>query len=339
MNILITGGAGFIGFHLTQLLAPTQYKLVIIDNLNDYYDTSLKYERLKRLGVNAQGIAYNQPIESSEFSNLTFMRAELSDHAAIIRIQEEYKFTHIIHLGAQAGVRFSLQAPFQYIDSNVKGFLSILEACRHHAPEMLIYASSSSVYGINQADNGFGTDQRTDNPVSLYAATKKANEVMAASYANLYKIPSVGIRFFTVYGPYGRPDMAYFKFTKAILDNKTIEIYNNGQMGRDFTYVSDAVEGIYNLLNNAEHIKQKSMAQIFNIGGNSPVSLMDFIGLIEKHTGKKAIKKFLPMQKGDVVNTWANIEESYKEFAYNPKVGLDQGIKKFVEWYRDFYNI
>lgn len=335
MNILVTGAAGFIGFHLCLSLLKLQNKVVGIDNINDYYDTNLKKDRLAIL---------------QKDKNFSFIKADLADKEAINKAFDETSFDRVINLGAQAGVRYSLQNPDAYINSNVVGFLNILEACRHHKTAHLVYASSSSVYGMNTS-MPFSVHDNVDHPVSLYAATKKSNELMAHTYSHLFGLPTTGLRFFTVYGPWGRPDMAPFLFTSAILEGRPIKVFNNGKMKRDFTYVDDIVEGVVRVTDlipqsnpnfdssNPDPSTSSAPYKIYNIGNNQPVELLKFIETIEEKTGKKAEKIFMPMQAGDVVATFADVSDLMKDTGFSPATPLEVGIGKFVEWYRDYYHI
>lgn len=320
--ILITGAAGFIGFHVSKQLLEDGFTIVGIDNINDYYDVKLKHDRL--------AILKNSP-------NFTFIKLDITDKEALIQLFNQYSFSVIIHLAAQAGVRYSIDNPQSYADSNLGGFINILEACRHYKIEHLIYASSSSVYGMNKKVP-FSVDDPVNSPVSLYAATKRANELLAYSYSHLYSIPCTGLRFFTVYGPWGRPDMAYFSFTKAIMEEKPIKVFNHGKMERDFTYVSDIVEGIKRLIN---HIPKKNNEEppyaLYNIGNNKPESLGHFIELLETHIGKKAIKEMHPMQPGDVLRTYADIKPLQNAVGFQPSTLLNEGLKEFVKWYKNYY--
>lgn len=330
-TVLITGAAGFIGFHLSMKLCEKGFEVIGIDNLNDYYDVTLKETRLKKL---------------EESKHFTFYKEDISKKKNIMKIFENESPEIVINLAAQAGVRYSIENPDAYIESNLIGFMNILEACRHFPVKHLLYASSSSVYGGNQKVP-FSTNDSVDHPVSLYAATKKSNELLAHSYSHLYQIPTTGLRFFTVYGPYGRPDMAYFSFTKKIFEENEIEIFNNGQMRRDFTYIDDIVESIYRLINvipRANHQwneedNSSSFApyKIYNIGNNHPESLIDFIEIIEKHIGKEAKKKFVGMQNGDVVQTYADISDLVDKINYSPNTSLNDGLFKFVNWYKEYY--
>jgi len=346
-KILVTGSAGFIGFHMSIRLLQDGHRVTGIDNINDYYDVNLKYARLKELSIEKEKIEYNKPVESHKYKNFNFLKINLHDREAINNLFKGEKFDSVINLAAQAGVRYSLINPYAYIDSNINGFLNILEGCRHYGVKHLIFASSSSVYGLNES-KPFSVHDNVDHPISLYAATKKSNELMAHSYSYLYNIPVTGLRFFTVYGPWGRPDMAYFKFTKAIYEGKEIEIYNNGQMKRDFTYIDDIVEGMVRLAEkipeaNKEWTGEKpdpgsspARYKIYNIGNNKPVDLMYFVSILEKETGIEAKKKFLPMQDGDMVETFADIDELFREVRFKPGTGIEKGLELFVDWYRKF---
>jgi UDP-glucuronate 4-epimerase len=333
--VLVTGSAGFIGFHLSQKLLTQGYRVVGLDNLNDYYDVTLKESRLEVL---------------REKSDFTFLKGNLHDQAFIEKIFSNHKFDYVVNLAAQAGLRYSIQNPHAYIESNVQGFLNILEGCRHHRPAHLIYASSSSVYGANK-QMPFSVHQNVDHPISLYAATKKSNELMAHAYSVLYKIPTTGLRFFNVYGPYGRPDMALFIFTKAILESKPIDVFNHGKMRRDFTYVDDIVEGISRLMpRNAEGNPQWDAFQpdpatsfapyrLYNIGNTKPVELMYYIEILEQKLGRKAHKNFLPMQDGEVTETYSDVDDLIKEIDFKPSTTIEVGIGRFVDWYLDYYKI
>jgi len=320
-KILVTGAAGFIGFHLSRLLTLKGFEVVGIDTLNGYYDTKLKLDRLEILRAH---------------SNFSFRTVSICDKDELDDLFKANKFDIVINLAAQAGVRYSVDKPYKYIDSNLIGFINVLEACRNNPVEHLIFASSSSVYG--NVDIPFSESQITDQPLSLYAATKKANELMAHSYAYLYNIPTTGLRFFTVYGPYGRPDMAYFSFTRRIIENEPIKVYNNGDLMRDFTYVDDIVEAISRLIDH-KHFEQEIPFRIFNIGNNSPVKLLDFISVLENAIGKKAVKEFLPMQDGDVYATYADITNLQQAIGFKPSTPIEEGIGKFVRWYREYYQV
>ena len=321
MNYLITGAAGFIGFHLSKLLLDRGEKVVGFDNVNDYYDVSLKEARLEILG---------------KYDNFTFIKGDLADESAVNGLFTQYKPEIVVNLAAQAGVRYSIENPRAYIDSNVVGFFNILEACRHNPVKHLLYASSSSVYG-NQEKTPFSTSDDVSKPISLYAATKKTNELMAFTYSHLYNIPTTGLRFFTVYGPYGRPDMAYFSFTNKIMKGETIKIFNGGDMLRDFTYVDDIVKGIDNMLDNPP--QGADPAKVYNIGNNKPEKLMHFIEVLEQSIGREAKKEFLPMQAGDVYQTFADVDDLIKDFGFKPETSIEEGLGRFAKWYKEFYNI
>ena len=345
MKILVTGTAGFIGFHLAKKLLERGDEVVGLDNINDYYDVNLKYARLSELGIVKQEIKENKPTSSSKYVKHKFIKANLEDQETINTLFETEKFDAVCNLAAQAGVRYSIENPHAYINSNIVGFLNILEACRHNNVRNLSYASSSSVYGLNKSQP-FKTGDHTDHPVSLYAATKKSNEMMAHTYAHLYDIHTTGLRFFTVYGPWGRPDMAPMLFTDAILNNRAIKVFNNGEMSRDFTYIDDIVDGIINVIDNPAKqndnfdVKEPNPSissapfKIYNIGNNAPVSLMKFIEIIERTLDKKADKHFMPMQDGDVVSTYADTNGLMNDFNYKPHTSLENGIGEFVKWYK-----
>ncbi|WP_186758645.1 NAD-dependent epimerase [Echinicola salinicaeni] len=346
MKVLITGMAGFIGFHLAKRLIGENHIIVGLDNINDYYDTNLKFGRLKELGFVESNIGYGKKVESSFRNNISFIQGSLEDKKCVDELFEIEQFDVVVNLAAQAGVRYSIENPLAYIDSNILGFTHILEACRYHDIKHLVYASSSSVYGAN-SKVPFSTSDTVDNPVSLYAATKKSNELMAHTYSHLYDIPTTGLRFFTVYGPWGRPDMALFLFTKAIIDGKPIKVFNNGDMMRDFTYIDDIIEGILRVINNPPK-KKKSVEEmnpstppykVYNIGNSKPVKLMDFVEAIENSLGVSAEKDFLPMQPGDVPSTYADTSDLEKELGYKPNTALEIGVKKFVDWYQSFYAV
>jgi UDP-glucuronate 4-epimerase len=335
MKVLVTGSAGFIGAALAQRLLERGDEVIGIDNLNDYYDVQLKKDRLALLTPNA---------------NFTDIRCGLEDKAAVDNVFKQYKPDRAVNLGAQAGVRYSLVNPQAYIDSNITGFLNILEACRHFGTDNLVYASSSSVYGANTA-MPFSTQHNVDHPVSLYAATKKSNELMAHTYSHLFKIPTTGLRFFTVYGPWGRPDMAPILFTKKILAGESIDVFNYGNHRRDFTYVDDIVEGVIRTLDhvavgnpgwsglNPDPASSQSPYRIYNIGSNNPVELLHFIEVLENCLGKKAIKNLLPMQQGDVPDTYADVDALIKDVNYKPSTSVEVGVENFARWYRNYYNI
>jgi UDP-glucuronate 4-epimerase len=333
MKYLVTGAAGFIGFHLSKRLLEQVKNVVGLDNLNDYYDVNLKKSRLRELEGNPR---------------FTFYKLDLIDREGIEKLFLENKFDYVVNLAAQAGVRYSLENPHAYIDCNIVGFLNILEGCRHNNIKHLVFASSSSVYGAN-TKMPFSVHHNVDHPVSLYAATKKSNELMAHTYSSLYNLPCTGLRFFTVYGPLGRPDMALFLFTKAILENKPIDVFNHGKMKRDFTYIDDIVEGIVRLIDNVskpnpswngdEPDSATSYApyKLYNIGNNNPVELMTFIEVLEECLGVKAVKNLMPMQPGDVPATYADIDDLSKDVGFKPSTPIEDGIKKFVKWYREYY--
>ncbi|GIL19360.1 MAG: NAD-dependent epimerase [Candidatus Jettenia sp.] len=334
-RILVTGAAGFIGFHLCKKLIERGDDVIGIDNINNYYDVTLKLNRLKQL-------------EGKK--NFEFIRMDLSDKDRIIKLFSEKGFHVVVNLAAQAGVRYSLKNPYAYIDSNICGFLNILEGCRHNHIKHLVFASSSSVYGAN-TKMPFSVHHNVDHPVSLYAATKKANELMAHTYASLYNIPCTGLRFFTVYGPWGRPDMAYFLFTKAIIEGKPIDVFNHGKMKRDFTYIDDIVEGVVRVTDktpesnaqwsgdNPDSASSYAPYRLYNIGNNNPVELMRFIEVVEACLGKRAEKNFLPMQKGDVHATYADIDDLVADVGFKPSTPIEKGIEEFVTWYRMYYDI
>lgn len=327
-NILVTGAAGFIGSFLVERLLDKGELVIGIDNLNDYYDQSLKHARLDK-------------ILSKNYSTFEFMKLDISDRVAMASLFREHQFDVVINLAAQAGVRYSIDNPYAYVDSNLSGFINVLEGCRHSNVKHLVYASSSSVYGMN-VKQPFSVGDRVDNPISLYAATKKSNELMAHTYSHLFKLPTTGLRFFTVYGPYGRPDMAYYKFTKAILREQVIDVYNQGQMLRDFTYVDDIIEGIVRVIDRVPSPQKSEFTgslapyKIYNIGNNQPVSLRRFITAIENACGKKAIENQMPMQPGDVPVTYADISDLYQDVGFAPSTTIEDGVNHFVAWYKEF---
>ena len=322
-TILITGAAGFIGFHLANELLKKGFLIIGYDNLNDYYDVNLKKARLDIL---------------NQFDNFIFIHADLVDEKVVDETFKTYKPDIVVNLAAQAGVRYSIENPKAYIDSNIVGFFNILEACRHNTVEHLVYASSSSVYG-NQQKTPFSVNDNVDRPISFYAATKKSNELMAFTYAHLYKIPATGLRFFTVYGPFGRPDMAYFGFTNKIFAGEPIKIFNNGNMLRDFTYVDDIVTGIENILPCPPKTDENGdRYKIYNIGNNKPEKLLTFIETLENIIGIEAKKEYLPMQPGDVYQTYADVSELEKNFNFKPQTSIGEGLTRFVKWYREFYH-
>ncbi|MDF0708340.1 NAD-dependent epimerase [Flagellimonas okinawensis] len=342
MKILVTGAAGFIGFFTSKSLLEKGHTVVGLDNINDYYDINLKYARLGELGIDRTNAEkFNQICLSDKFDGrFSFIRLDLDDRDNLPKLFLKEKFDVVCNLAAQAGVRYSLENPDAYIDSNIVGFLNILECCRHNKIKHLVYASSSSVYGLNKK-MPFNTTDNVDNPVSLYAATKKSNELMAHTYSHLYGFPTTGLRFFTVYGPWGRPDMAMFLFTKAILNGDPIKVFNHGKLERDFTYIDDITEGVVRIIekDTSERVANNELYKIYNIGNNSSVKLLDFIEEIEKSLGIEAIRNNLPMQPGDVEKTWANVTDLIKDYDYKPNTPIAEGVDKFVSWYKEFYNI
>lgn len=348
MNILVTGSAGFIGFHLVERLVKEGHSVVGIDIINDYYDVNLKYGRLANAGIDRDKILVNKEVRSYISDNYSFYQTALEDIFFLTKIFKAKSFDVVINLAAQAGVRYSLENPQAYVSSNIAGFVNILECSQKFSIKHLIYGSSSSVYGLN-TDFVFSTDDNVDHPVSLYGATKRANELMAHAYSHLYKLPTTGLRFFTVYGPWGRPDMAYFLFTKAILDNKPIDVYNNGEMMRDFTYIDDIIQGIITVIDNCPLGKQKefdnnplpsnspALFEIYNIGNSKPIKLLRFIKILEKELKKHTVKNFMAMQPGDVLSTHADVTPLIN-LGYKPSTSLDEGVKNFVQWYKWFYH-
>ena len=350
MKVLITGTAGFIGYHLARRLLQQDHEVVGLDSINDYYDVTIKHGRLADSGIDAGALVENRPVASRKHPKYRFVKTDLTDREAVAELFRQERFEAVCHLAAQAGVRYSLVNPHAYIEANVVGFLNVLEACRHEHVGHLIYASSSSVYGLNEA-MPFSTHHNVDHAISLYAASKKSNELMAHTYSYLFGIPTTGLRFFTVYGPWGRPDMALFLFTRAILSGEPIEVFNNGEMKRDFTYVDDIVECIARIVprppaadpcwDGKKPDPSSSVApyRLYNIGNNSPVRLLDFIEAIEEALGRKAQKKLLPMQPGDVPATWADVQDLVRDFAYQPATPIREGIRRFIDWYREFYGV
>ncbi|MVN89694.1 NAD-dependent epimerase [Mucilaginibacter aquatilis] len=350
MKILVTGTAGFIGFYVAQRLAKLGFEVIGVDNINTYYDTELKHGRLRASGIETNALKDNQPVNSTVYANYSFIKLDISDRAQMENLFATYKFDVVCHLAAQAGVRYSITNPHDYALSNLSGFLNILEGCRTIKVKHLVYASSSSVYGLN-SNTPFSVHHGAAHPVSLYAASKKSNEMMAHSYSHLYQIPTTGLRFFTVYGPWGRPDMAYFKFADAIIKGDPIDVYNNGDMQRDFTYVDDIVEGIIRVLDkpaqsnpawNSGHPDPATSSapyRLYNIGNSQPVKLMKFIEALENSIGKKALINFLPMQAGDVLSTDADMNDLETEFNYQPQTNIQDGIGRFVAWFKDFYKV
>jgi len=337
MKILVTGAAGFIGYHLCKSLIEDGHDVFGLDNINDYYDINLKYARLHELGIKKMHAEVFGALSISTIhkSQMLFTRLNLEDREALPELFKTYNFDLVCNLAAQAGVRYSIENPEAYVDSNINGFLNVLECCRNNKIKRLVYASSSSVYG-NSIDIPFKETANVDEPISLYAATKKSNELMAHTYSHLYNIETIGLRFFTVYGPWGRPDMAMFLFTEAILKNMPINIFNNGDLSRDFTYVDDIVEGVVNTL--VKDSENTSLYKLYNIGNGKPVLLLDFIESLEHIIGVKAKKNMLPMQDGDVNQTFASISSLKKDYNFRPKINLNEGIQEFISWYNKFYN-
>ena len=335
-RILVTGAAGFIGFHLTRKLLELGYIVVGVDNINSYYDVDLKFDRLQQLGINKkQAEIFGRSVESTLYDQFQFYRLDLEDREHLPNIFQANGFDTVINLAAQAGVRYSIEHPAEYIDSNLVGFANLLECCRHEAVEHLIFASSSSVYGESNKVP-FSVEDNVDQPISLYAATKKSNELMAHTYSHLYRFKTTGLRFFTVYGPWGRPDMAIFLFTEAIKQGKPINIFNNGNLERDFTFIDDVVDGLIKVLLQ-DRGNPDEFYKLYNIGNSRPVPLLDFVEEIEKCLQRQAIKNMLPMQAGDVSRTWSDISPLQQDFGYKPRVNIEEGIKAFVDWYNEYY--
>lgn len=340
MKILVTGAAGFIGFFTSKVLLEKGHEVVGLDNINDYYDVNLKFSRLKELGIDRDDAEeFNNICKSSINSNFTFVRMNLEDREALPNLFNNEKFDIVCNLAAQAGVRYSLENPETYIDSNLVGFLNILECCRHNDIKHLVYASSSSVYGLNKKIP-FSTDDNVDHPISLYAATKKSNELMGHTYSHLFNIPTTGLRFFTVYGPWGRPDMAMFLFTDAIVNDRPIKVFNHGKMERDFTYIDDIVEGVVRIIEKPvrERVNNNELYKVYNIGNNNSVKLLDFIKEIEVNLDKTAEKNMLPIQPGDVERTWADVDQLIEDYDYRPNTSIKVGVKSFVDWYNGYYS-
>ncbi|MHA4842624.1 NAD-dependent epimerase [Flavitalea antarctica] len=350
MKILVTGAAGFIGFHLVKKLVSEGYEVIGLDNINDYYDVNLKYGRLNELGISRESLVLNELTPSRSMQAFSFMLGHLEDDENIEGLFARQKFDMVCHLAAQAGVRYSIEKPLKYIHSNVIGFTNILEASKNHSVKHLVYASSSSVYGLN-AEIPFRVDQHTDHPVSLYAATKKSNELMAHVYSHLYNLPVTGLRFFTVYGAWGRPDMAYFSFTNNILEGKPIRVFNGGEMRRDFTYIDDIINGIVRVIpsparpstewndHQPDPSRSRTPFRIYNIGNNKPVNLLDFIETLEEQLGVKANKVMTEMQPGDVTVTYADVSEMINDFDYSPSTPISDGIREFIKWFREYYKV
>jgi UDP-glucuronate 4-epimerase len=350
MKILVTGTAGFIGFNLASRLIETGDEIVGLDNINDYYSVDLKLDRLAQTGINRDKISYNKMVKSEIYPNYRFIKLNLEDSENVARLFASEKFDRVVNLAAQAGVRYSLENPQVYIDSNITGFLNILEGCRYNQVEHLVYASSSSVYGLNET-MPLSVEDNVDHPISLYATSKKCNELMAHTYSHLFGLPTTGLRFFSVYGPWGRPDMALFIFTKAIFEGQTIDVFNNGMMERDFTYVKDIVEGVYRIVykvpegnpkwsgKDPDPSTSRGPYRLFNIGNSTPVKLMDFINAIEEVTGIEVKKNMLPMQPGDVPRTWADVDHLIEHFDYKPETNVKDGVRNFVNWYKEYYKV
>jgi UDP-glucuronate 4-epimerase len=341
MKILVTGAAGFIGFHVCKQLLSEGHSVVGLDNLNDYYEVGLKYARLQELGVQDAGrLPYNQQAKSSTEKDFSFIKLQLEDRDLLPLLFKKESFEVVCNLAAQAGVRYSIDNPEAYVDSNIVGFLNILEGCRQYGVRHLVYASSSSVYGLNEKVP-FHTGQSVDRPISLYAASKKTNELMAHTYSHLYGFCTTGLRFFTVYGPWGRPDMALFLFTKAMIENKPIQVFNHGNMSRDFTYIDDICKGVTTIINTPtiKRATQKEMYKLYNIGNSSPVALNEFIAAIETALDTKAIKEFMPMQAGDIASTWADVSGLKNDYQYQPDTPVKKGIENFINWYKKYYKI
>ncbi len=337
MKVLVTGAAGFIGYHTCRKLVEQNFEVVGIDNINDYYPVTLKYDRLKNLGIESDFIRYNQKMNSVIGDKISFIRLDIMDEHHIMELFRVESFDYVIHLAAQAGVRYSLDNPSAYVDSNIKGFLNILEAIRTYPIKHLVYASSSSVYGQSK-DKPFSTKQRVDKPISLYAMTKRANELMAYTYSHLFDMATTGLRFFTVYGPWGRPDMAPMLFAKAILKNEEIKVYNNGELERDFTFIDDIVNGILKTMESQPEVNAEGLKyNLFNIGNSQPIKLLDFINTLEEQLDVTANKVYLPMQDGDVYSTCADITDLVEKIGYKPVTNLNVGIAQFVDWYIKYY--
>lgn len=348
MKILVTGAAGFIGFHVVRCLLERGDDVVGLDNINDYYDVNLKYARLAETGINKESIEYGKLVRGKRYPLYRFIKLNLEDREELPKLFERERFERVVNLAAQAGVRYSIENPWTYVDSNITGFVNILECCRYLGVRHLVYASSSSVYGLN-ANVPFKEDSGIAHPVSLYAATKKSNELMAHVYSHLYGLPTTGLRFFTVYGPWGRPDMSPHLFTRAIMEGQIMKVFNHGDMLRDFTYVDDIVEGVIRVMDRVavpdedwdaevpNPATSSAAYRVYNIGNSTPVKLMNFIHALEESCGKEAVKEYLPMQPGDVYQTNADTTRLYREMDYKPKTPLREGVEKFVRWYKKYY--
>jgi UDP-glucuronate 4-epimerase len=334
VKILVTGAAGFIGFYLAEKLALLGHSVTGIDNINEYYDVNLKYARLLHSGIKRDEIQYGKKAKSASLREYVFLQLDINDREKLFELFVNEQFDCVCNLAAQAGVRYSLENPYAYIDSNISGFLNILEACRLYAIKRLVFASSSSVYGLNEK-TPFSVTDTADRPISLYAATKRSNELMAHTYSHLFGIPATGLRFFTVYGPWGRPDMAYFKFAQAIFNNKPIQVYNNGNMLRDFTYIDDIVEGVVAAINRIPP-QPSALFALYNLGNNKPEKLTDFIDALEKALGRKAEKVYLGMQAGDVPVTMADIDATRRDLGWEPKTSIAEGLKLFADWFLSY---
>ncbi|WP_179367664.1 NAD-dependent epimerase [Winogradskyella forsetii] len=338
MKILVTGAAGFIGYYVSKVLLSKGHQVVGLDNINDYYDIDLKFARLNELGIDKNEASEFNVLSQSKSGDFTFVRMNLENREELPKLFKKEQFDIVCNLAAQAGVRYSLENPETYVDSNLVGFLNILECCRNNAIKHLVYASSSSVYGMNKKIP-FSTDDNVDHPISLYAATKKSNELMAHTYSHLFKIPTTGLRFFTVYGPWGRPDMAMFLFTDAIVNDRPIKVFNHGNMERDFTYIDDIVEGVVRIIEKspAKRKESNNLYKVYNIGNNNSVKLLDFIKEIELNLDKVATKNMMEMQPGDVERTWADVDELIMDYDYRPNTSIKHGVKSFIDWFKGYY--
>jgi len=350
MKILLTGTAGFIGFHTLHKLIADGHEVVGLDSINDYYDVRLKYARLAFSGIAEEKIEYGKPVQSDKYAGYRFVKMNLEDRENLHALMKAEKFDKVCNLAAQAGVRYSIDNPYAYIDANIVGFINIIEGCRHLGVQHLVYASSSSVYGKNTTQP-FSTSHNVDHPISLYVATKKANELMAHTYSHLYGLPTTGLRFFTVYGPWGRPDMAMFKFADLMRNGKPIDVYNFGKMERDFTFVTDIVEGVCRIIYkgqpandqwdsaNPDPGSSSAPYKVYNIGNNKPVQLMYMIETLEKELGIEAVKNLMPLQPGDVPKTYADIDDLIRDHGYKPDTSIEEGIRQFVKWYKEYHKI